>query len=99
VRIEDGGVTGPAFFEHVRRLRRPVLKSPKGHADALPQGLVRRPIVRPTPYWTWSLVSRRDEPRASVRATIRALTEGVGAGALGLADPDSWLPRSDPHHG
>jgi len=98
VHIEDGGVTGPAFFEHVRRLRRPVLNNPKDRAAALPQGLVRRPIVRPTPYWTWSLVSRQDEPRASVRATIRALTDGVVQDELGLAEPDSWLPRSDPHH-
>ena len=30
VRIDDGGVTGPTFFEHVRRLRRPVLNNPEG---------------------------------------------------------------------
>jgi len=98
VRIKDGGVTGPAFFEHVRRLRRPVLNTPKDRTVALPQGLVRRPIVRPAPYWTWSLVSRRDEARSSVRATIRALTEGVGPETSGLTDPDGWLPPGDPFH-
>jgi DNA-binding transcriptional LysR family regulator len=30
VRISDGGVTGPAFFDHVRRSRRPIINSPKG---------------------------------------------------------------------
>jgi DNA-binding transcriptional LysR family regulator len=28
--ISDGGITGPAFFDHVRRSRRPILNSPKG---------------------------------------------------------------------
>jgi hypothetical protein len=28
LRIDDGGVTGPTFLEHVRRLRRPVINSP-----------------------------------------------------------------------
>ena len=34
--IHDGGIAGPAFFDHVARLRRPVLDSPKRHdaADA-----------------------------------------------------------------
>jgi hypothetical protein len=30
-KIEDGGIAGPAFFDHVARLRRPVLDSPKRH--------------------------------------------------------------------
>jgi DNA-binding transcriptional LysR family regulator len=100
VRIEDGGITGPAYFAHVRRLRRPVLNSPKErhHAATLPQGLLRRPVVHPTPYWTWSLVSRRDEPRASVQAAIRALTDGVDPGTLGIDAPGIWLPPADPHY-
>jgi DNA-binding transcriptional LysR family regulator len=97
VRIEDGGITGPAFFEHVRALRRPVLNSPKGQQDPLPPDLVRRPVVRPAPYWTWSLVARRDEPRAAVRAVIKALTDNVGT--LGLDGEGTWLPHTDPHHG
>jgi DNA-binding transcriptional LysR family regulator len=95
VRIDDGGITGPAFFEQVRRLRRPVLNSPKGQDEALPQGLVARPIVRPAPYWTWSLVSRRGEVDETVRAVIDLLTAGVTV--AGLTDEASWLPAADPH--
>jgi DNA-binding transcriptional LysR family regulator len=96
VRIDDGGITGPAFFAHVRRLGRPVLNSPKGQDSEVPTDLVRRPIVNPRPYWTWSLVSRRDERRPTVGAVIKALTDGVGD--LGLNDDTVWLPADDPHH-
>jgi DNA-binding transcriptional LysR family regulator len=96
VRIDDGGITGPAFFEQVRRLRRPVLNSPKGQFTALPPDLARRPVVRPEPYWTWSLVVRRDETRMAVRAVVKALTDGVGT--LGLDAAGTWLPHTDPHH-
>jgi DNA-binding transcriptional LysR family regulator len=97
VRVEDGGITGPAFFEHVRRLRRPVLNSPKSQTSPLPTDLVRRPVVRPRPYWPWWLVSRRDEARASVAAVITALTRD--AGDLGMDHDDAWSPGSDPAHG
>ena len=83
MRIDDGGVTGPTFFEHVRRLRRPVLNNPKGQNTPEPNGLVRRPVVHPTPLWTWSLVWRRDEDSAAVRAVIDAFTRDIadlGAG-------------------
>ena len=95
VRIEDGGITGPAFFEHVRRLRRPVVNSPKGQTVALPPDLVQRPVRNPTPYWTWSLVARRDETRAAVHAVIAALTADVGS--LGLDADGAWLPATDPY--
>ena len=91
VRIQDGGITGPAYFDHVRRLRRPVLNSPKGQTAPVPPDLARRPVTGPAPFWTWSLVSRRDEPRAPVRATIEALTRDVGSPDL------EWLPADDPH--
>lgn len=94
VRIDDGGITGPTFFEHVRRLRRPVLNSPKGQTAPVPADLVARPVIRPAPYWTWSLVSRHDEGRATVLAVIEALAGDVGP--LGL-DDDAWLPVDDPH--
>ncbi|MGW4523737.1 LysR family transcriptional regulator [Amycolatopsis sp. NPDC004378] len=93
VRTHDGGITGPAFFDHVRRLRRPVLNSPKGQTAPVPPDLARRPITGPAPFWTWSLVSRRDETRAPVRATIAALTRDVGS--LGL--DTGWVPADDPH--
>lgn len=95
VRIDDGGITGPAFFEQVRKLRRPVVNSPKGQNTALPPDLVHRPVVQPAPYWTWSLVTRRDDTRPTVRAVIEALTNDVGT--LGLDSDGTWLPATDPH--
>ncbi|GAA3227738.1 LysR family transcriptional regulator [Nonomuraea helvata] len=94
VRISDGGVTGAAFFDHVRRLRRPVVNSPKGQAVPVPPDLRRRPVVDPTPYWTWALVTRRGETRKAVRATVEALTRDVGT--LGLDAGTAWLPAGDP---
>ena len=93
--IDDGGITGPAFFEHVRRLRRPVVNSPKGQNTSVPKDLARRQVVRPQPYWTWSLVSRREEGRAAVGAVITALTGDVGD--LGLDADTAWLPAEDPY--
>jgi DNA-binding transcriptional LysR family regulator len=94
VRIDDGGITGPAFFDHVRRLGRPVINSPKGQTTPVPPDLVQRPVVNPAPYWTWALVSRRTETRPAVRATTEALTRDVGT--LGLDTDTAWLPASDP---
>ncbi|MDX3107319.1 LysR family transcriptional regulator [Nonomuraea angiospora] len=94
VRIDDGGITGPAFFDHVRRLRRPVVNSPKGQTAPVPPDLVQRPVVDPAPYWTWALVSRRDETRKAVRAAVEALTRDVGG--LGLDADTTWLPAGDP---
>ncbi|UXY24417.1 LysR family transcriptional regulator [Streptomyces cynarae] len=95
VRISDGGITGPAFFDHVRRSRRPVVNSPKGQTTPLPPDLVRRPLVAPKVYWTWSVVWRESEERAAVRAVAEALAEG--AGDLGIHAPDAWLPDGDPY--
>ncbi|MBE1586448.1 LysR family transcriptional regulator [Nonomuraea angiospora] len=94
VRIDDGGITGPAFFDHVRRLRRPVVNSPKGQTAPVPPDLVQRPVVDPAPCWTWALVSRRDETRKAVRAAVEALTRDVGG--LGLDADTTWLPAGDP---
>jgi DNA-binding transcriptional LysR family regulator len=93
-RTDDGGITGPAFFDHVRRLRRPVINSPKGQTAPVPPDLTQRPVVDPAPYWTWALVSRRDETRTAVRATIEALTRDVGT--LGLDSEPAWIPAGDP---
>lgn len=91
--IADGGVMGPAFFDHVRRLGRPVVNCPKGQTVPLPPDLVQRPIVSPQVYWTWSLVRRADEQRAAVLAVVDVLCEAVGG--LGLYGPDAWLPAGD----
>jgi DNA-binding transcriptional LysR family regulator len=93
IRVDDGGVTGQEFFEHVRRLRRPVLNNPKGQNTPEPPGLARRAVVRPTPLWTWSLVWRRDEDNAAVRAVIDEFTKG----APELGEEGTWLPAEDPH--
>ncbi|MFD4946064.1 LysR family transcriptional regulator, partial [Streptomyces sp. NPDC058409] len=68
VRVSDGGITGPAFFDHVRRSSRPVINSPKGQSTPLPPDLIQRPVVAPQVYWTWSLVWRTGEDRATVLA-------------------------------
>jgi DNA-binding transcriptional LysR family regulator len=95
VRIRDGGITGPAFFDHVRHCRRPVINSPKGQTTPLPPDLVRRPVIAPQVYWTWSLVWRRGEERGAVLTAVDALTDEVGD--LGIRGPDVWLPDGDPH--
>ncbi|MFD7408483.1 LysR family transcriptional regulator [Streptomyces sp. NPDC059866] len=95
VRISDGAVTGPAFFDHVRRCRRPVVNSPKGQTNPIPPDLVRREIVEPKIYWTWSLVRRENEDRPGVLDTVDALCDGVGD--LGIHAPDAWLPADDPY--
>nr|WP_272954856.1 LysR family transcriptional regulator [Kribbella shirazensis] len=92
-RIEDHGITGPAFFDHVRRLGVPVVSSPKRDATPLPRDFVRRPVVDPIPVWTWALVSRQDETRPAVLATVDALTRDVKV----EFDPNAcWLPADDP---
>ncbi|HUB38364.1 MAG TPA: LysR family transcriptional regulator [Streptosporangiaceae bacterium] len=95
VRISDGGITGPAFFDHVRRSSRPIVNSPKGQSTPLPPDLVRRAVVDPVPYWTWSLTWRRGEVRAAVLAVVDSLTSGIGD--LGVRDADAWLPADDPY--
>jgi hypothetical protein len=95
VRLDDGGVTGPTFFEHVRRLGRPVLNSPRGQHAQEPSDLVRRPILNPEPLWTWSLVWRRDEDDAAVLGVVDALVRSTGD--LGVSDQSTWLPTADPH--
>jgi DNA-binding transcriptional LysR family regulator len=94
--IDDGGITGPAFFDHVRAAGHPVLNSPKDQGSNLPPDLVQRPVIEPVVMWTWSLVWRRDEVRPAVLAAAEAITRDVG-GELGLHDPGAWLPDGDPH--
>ena len=95
VRVGDGGVTGPRFFEHIRRLRRPVVNNPKGQNAQEPRGMVRRPVVHPTPLWAWSLVWRRGEGNPAVRAVIEAFTRDVPQ--LATDDKGVWLPAADPY--
>jgi DNA-binding transcriptional LysR family regulator len=93
-RIEDGGITGAAFFAHVRRIRSAVLASPKRHSVPTPPTLGKRP-VDPTPVWTWSLLTRVDDDRPTVRVVVDALRDA----ARDTAPPDGhwWVPADDPH--
>jgi len=95
VRIEDGGIAGPYFFDHVRANRRPLLSSPKGQTATLPPDLARRPVIDPEVIWTWSLVWRRDELRPTVLAAADAIARDVGD--LGIHGSGVWLPEDDPH--
>ena len=73
--IEDGGIAGPAFFDHVARLGRPVLESPKRHAAPMPPTLTRRPVRSPVPLWGWTLLHRSDDTRQLVAHATRILTD------------------------
>ncbi len=93
--VDDGGVTGPALFDHIRRLRRPVLNNPKGQTTPLPPDLIQRPVIDPAPYWTWSLVSRQNESRTAVLAAVEAIGRDIGP--LGIESAAAWLPADDPY--
>jgi DNA-binding transcriptional LysR family regulator len=89
-KIDDGGIAGPAFFDHVTRLRRPVLESPKRHAASMPPTLTRRPVRPPVPLWAWSLLHRADDTRPVVVRATRTL--------LNLASTCGWqTPPTEPY--
>jgi DNA-binding transcriptional LysR family regulator len=94
--IDDGGIAGPAFFDHVARLRRPVLDSPKRHVAPMPPTLTRRPIRSPVPLWTWSLLHRADDTRPMVERAIRTLIDHASAHSWRtLPSEPYWLPTSE----
>lgn len=95
LRINDGGITGPAFFDHVRAIGRPVVNSPKGQTITLPSDLTARPVTDPTAIWTWSLLCRANETRPVVLAAVDALTRGVTD--LEIHEDGIWLPMDDPY--
>jgi DNA-binding transcriptional LysR family regulator len=94
--IEDGGITGPAYFDHVARLRRPVLESPKRHVAPMPPTLTRRPIRSPVPLWAWALLHRADDTRPMVTRATQTLIDH--ASAVGWRTPPSepcWPPANE----
>jgi DNA-binding transcriptional LysR family regulator len=98
IHINDGGITGPAFHDHARRLNRPLLMSPKRHPDPLPAGLRTRPVVDPTPLWCWSLVTRADDDRPAILALRDNATTMTRAAGLQVVPSDEvWIPAQDPH--
>ncbi|MCZ4564455.1 LysR family transcriptional regulator [Rhodococcus erythropolis] len=95
LRINDGGITGPAFFDHARAVGRPVVNSPKGQTITLPSDLTARPVIDPAAIWTWSLLCRENETRPAVLAAVAALTRGVTD--LEIHEDGIWLPMDDPY--
>jgi DNA-binding transcriptional LysR family regulator len=90
IKIDDGGIAGPAFFDHVARLGRPVLESPKRHSEPMPPTLVRRPVRPPVPLWVWALLHRADDARPAVARATQILTD--------LASTRGWLKPPDEAH-
>jgi DNA-binding transcriptional LysR family regulator len=95
LRTCDGGIAGPLFYEHVRRLGQPVISAPQRPLFEIPDDLVQRSIVRPQPIWTWSLVWRRAENREPVRAIITELMAGTLTGEFDGGT--TWVPVTDPY--
>jgi hypothetical protein len=90
VTIDDGGIAGPAFFDHVARLRRPVLESPKRHPAPMPPTLTRRPVRPPVPVWSWALLHRADDARPNIARATRSL--------MNLASTCGWqTPPDEPY--
>jgi hypothetical protein len=97
-RIDDGGVAGDAFYVHVRRIGAAVLASPKRHTAVTPPSLGERPVADPVPLWTWSLLHRDDDARASVHHVVESLLDVAGSRDW-LTPPLRrwWAPADDPH--
>jgi DNA-binding transcriptional LysR family regulator len=96
VHIADGGITGPAFFEHVARLGCPVLQSPKRHAAPMPPTLTRRPVSSPAPLWAWDLLHRADDRRPMLASATRTMIDGASsAGWRTPPDEAHWPPTGD----
>ena len=96
--IDDGGITGEAFYAHVRRLRAPVLASPKRHTSAIPPTLSQSPVTDPVPLWTWSLLHRADDDRKAVRQVVESVGAYADSRHWRSAPAGSWwTPADDPH--
>jgi len=96
-KIDDGGITGEAFYAHVRRIGSPVLASPKRHTAVSPPSLAQRPID-PTPLWTWSLLRRADDERPALHHVVETFLNA--AENRHWTDPPKrpwWVPSDDPH--
>jgi DNA-binding transcriptional LysR family regulator len=98
VKIDDGGVTGDAFYVHVRKIGAPLLASPKRHTAVIPPNLGQRRIAEPVPLWTWSLLHRKDDERVSVGGVVDSLL-ALARSHDWLSPPSEpwWIPADDPH--
>jgi DNA-binding transcriptional LysR family regulator len=96
--IDDGGITGDAFYAHVRRLRAAVLESPKRHTLATPPRLGQCPVTDPVPLWTWSLLHRADDDRPTVQHVVESLVAFAESRNWRAAPIGRWwVPADDPH--
>jgi DNA-binding transcriptional LysR family regulator len=96
--IDDGGISGDAFYAHVRRLRAPVLASPKRHTSAIPPTLSQSPVIDPVPVWTWSLLHRAGDDRPAVRQAVDSLSAYADSRSLRTAPATRWwVPSDDPY--
>jgi DNA-binding transcriptional LysR family regulator len=96
--IDDGGITGAAFYAHVRRLRVAVVESPKRHTSSTPPTLAQCPITDPVPLWTWSLLHRSDDDRPAVSHVVESLVALADSRGWRNAPLEAWwLPPGDLH--
>jgi len=98
VNTDDGGITGAAFYSHVRRVKGPVLASPKRHIATTPPTLAQCPVIDPAPLWTWSLLHRADDARPVVQQAVESLL-AFSRSRNWTAPPTDrwWIPSDDPH--
>jgi DNA-binding transcriptional LysR family regulator len=98
VRIDDGGITGDAFYVHVRRIGVPILASPKRHIAVTPPSLGQRPAADPVPLWTWSLVHRDNDDRVGVMHVVESLLRLAYTRNWRTPPVERWwIPSDDPH--
>jgi DNA-binding transcriptional LysR family regulator len=98
VHVDDGGITGPGFYDRCRRIGAPVIESPKRHPVPVPAGLRHRAVSDPVPLWCWSLVTRADDDRPSILALREDATAVTRAAGLHVQPGTaSWLPPRDPY--
>jgi DNA-binding transcriptional LysR family regulator len=95
VKIVDGGIAGPAFFDHVARVGRPVLESPKRHVAPMPPTLTRRPVRSPVPLWAWTLLHRSDDNRPITARAAQALIDHASTCGWRTPPAESHWPPTD----
>src|ERR1700736_1070306 len=98
VKIDEGGIPGDAFSAHVRRLRVPVLESPKRHPSATPPSLGQCRGTDPVPVWTWSLLHRAGDDRPAVGHVVASVVAFAESKTWRTAPACRWwVPADDPH--
>ena len=97
--IDDGGITGRAFYDRARKLRIPMLMSPKRHPTRCPPdcGPIRSSTRRRCGAGRWSRAPTTSARRSSaLRETATALARAAGLHVLPRGDHLAACPRSAP---